>query len=637
MLANAGSIKNTFEYVWFPPASLSASNEGYLPTQLNNLNSNYGSETQLKNAINSIKPAKAIADIVINHRCGTSDWGDFTNPSWNEDYYSICSDDEGFTGSSKMRASSKRGSRDTGEGYSAGRDLDHTNLEVQNGIVYWMNNVLKNAGFVGWRYDFVKGYSGYYVGKYNYNTNAEFSVGEYWPTNGFSPSNSSNWSNEIVNWINSTANGGYKTRAFDFVLKGNLNYAFGYKGEESRWDMTRLADSNNLFRRMPQYAVTFVDNHDTGSTQGHWPIDEGDIGPAYAFILTHPGYPCVAWQHYFTGSGSQYIGGKTVSGTSNTMKNHIDQLISIRKSNGICYDSAIQVLQSNTYLYAAKITGTKGSIIVKIGGNSYTPSDSSYKVVYSGTNFCVWSNMSSGSGSSTGSGSSNGTGSSTTTGKYRLVASVNPGYNYAVYFTGSFNEGSNWTKAVRGTYSSSLGGWYVEVNGSNFEWKYMVGPYNLGSTISTSTSGLQWQSGSNYTVANATLISSGSSSGSTSSGSSSSTGSSSSGSSSSSSGSGTSTTNSKVTLSATYNVGSNNAIYFTGTFDEGKTWTTAVRGTWTTGNVWKVNVTVPSSKSFQWKVLKGPYNYGTTVSTSYLTWESGSNHTQSTTSITPRF
>ena len=467
MLANAGDIKDNFEYVWFPPPSMSASDQGYLPTQLNNLNSKYGSASELKEVINSIKPAKAIADIVINHRCGSTDWGDFTNPSWNDDFYSICCDDEGFTGSAIMRASSKRGTYDTGEHYEAGRDIDHTNNEVQKGIVSWMNNVLKAAGFVGWRYDFVKGYNGYYVGKYDAETNAEFSVGEFWPTDGFNPQNSYNWSNQIMNWINATANGGYKSRAFDFVLKGNINYAFGYKGNEGCWDMSRLADSNNIFRRAPAYAVTFIDNHDTGSTQNHWPIDEGDIGPAYAFILTHPGFPCVAWQHYFTGSGSQYIGGKNVYGTSNTTKQHIDKIISIRKSNGICYDSSISVLKSSRTLYAAKITGTKGSLIVKIGGDSYSPSDSSYSVVYSGTNFCVWSNNNSGSNNGGGSGSGSGTGGSTggetTTATYRLATNVNPGYGYSVYFTGSFNEGANWSKAILGTYDTSKGGWYTDV------------------------------------------------------------------------------------------------------------------------------------------------------------------------------
>lgn len=98
MQKQASAIKDTFAYVWMPPPSMSASfgPEGYLPTQLNDLNSLYGTATELKNFISSISPAKAIADIVVNHRCGSANWGTFTNPSWDTDYKSIASDDEGF-------------------------------------------------------------------------------------------------------------------------------------------------------------------------------------------------------------------------------------------------------------------------------------------------------------------------------------------------------------------------------------------------------------------------------------------------------------------------------------------------------------------------------------------------------------
>lgn len=54
-----------------------------------------------------------------------------------------------FVGCSAMIASSNRGNSDSGEVYSAARDLDHSNYDVQNGIISWMNNVLKDVGFVG--------------------------------------------------------------------------------------------------------------------------------------------------------------------------------------------------------------------------------------------------------------------------------------------------------------------------------------------------------------------------------------------------------------------------------------------------------------------------------------------------------
>lgn len=46
--------------------------------------------------------------------------------------------------------------------------------------------------------------------------------------------------------------------------------------------------------------MTFVDNHDTGSTQNHWPFVQDRVGAGYAYILTHPGIPCVFWDHIFT-------------------------------------------------------------------------------------------------------------------------------------------------------------------------------------------------------------------------------------------------------------------------------------------------------------------------------------------------
>ena len=113
--------------------------------------------------------------------------------------------------------------------------------------------------------------------------------------------------------------------------------------------MSRLAHTNNIFRSNPSSAVTFVDNHDTGSSQHHWELDPADVGIANVFILTHPGYPSVSWEHYFNN------------------KTHIQKLIQIRKDAKIKNTSAITVLAQTTTNYAAKITGDDGhERIVKI-------------------------------------------------------------------------------------------------------------------------------------------------------------------------------------------------------------------------------------------------------------------------------
>lgn len=75
-------------------------------------------------------------------------------------------------------------------------------------------------------------------------------------------------------------------------------------------------------------------------------------------------------------------------------------------------------------------------------------------------------------------------------GKVVLASDLNPGYGFAVYFTGSFAE--NWGKAYRGSYSNDKG-WTVTVdaNGS-FEWKALTGNYDLGEVVGRSFHGLSY-------------------------------------------------------------------------------------------------------------------------------------------------
>ena len=509
MIDQGDVIGETFAYVWCPPPSRTdtASSEGYGPTMLNDLNSCYGTEEELSRVIEAIKPAKAIADVVVNHRAGSTCWGDFTNPDWGvvkgSNYQVICSDDEGFTGDTHMSGvpANMRGAPDTGATYAAYRDLDHTNLVVQQGIVDWMNDVLKQAGFVGWRYDYVKGFSGNYVGQYNAGSGAEFSVGEYWPTAGYNSGNPSAWGDEIKRWIEATDNGGTRSKAFDFALKGAMNTVFGNKATgvaNSNYQL--LADSSNLIMSQPADAVTFIDNHDTGSTQSHWYLDPQDVGTAYAFILTHPGYPCVAWQHYFTyaESGSkvdpeQYIGGNMVPGTENTYRQHIDYLIDLRQRIGIEYDDEVDVVGKSSNYYAGKITGLNGEIVVVIG-NGYPPSGEGYagnNPIYAGTNFAIWEKGVSGTDSIGGGGTEPG---ETVT----LSVNCDVGMGNAIFFTGSFTGANEWKTALRGTYDEATRKWIFEVPAGSFEWKCLKGSYDLGESVTIEGSGLVWESGDNH-------------------------------------------------------------------------------------------------------------------------------------------
>jgi len=39
----------------------------------------------------------------------------------------------------------------------------------------------------------------------------------------------------------------------------------------------------------PSRAVTFLDNHDTGSTLNHWPYPSRNLPEGYCYLLTHGG------------------------------------------------------------------------------------------------------------------------------------------------------------------------------------------------------------------------------------------------------------------------------------------------------------------------------------------------------------
>lgn len=129
---------------------------------------------------------------------------------------------------------------------------------------------------------------------------------------------------------------------------------------------------------------------------------------AYALILTHPGVPCVVWNHYFTFSesgskestypysgisaSSTYYASNTVSGTSKSLREHIDYLIELRKRLGIEYDSVIDTTGTTSSCYVSKITGLNGELLVQIG-NISTPSEVGYSgnnPIYTGTNFAIW-------------------------------------------------------------------------------------------------------------------------------------------------------------------------------------------------------------------------------------------------------
>lgn len=367
--------------LWLPPPSAAESKEGYLPQQLNDLNSRYGSEAQLSSAIQALHASniKVIADIVINHRNGSGNWHSFKNPEWGTD--AIVSDDEcwSLSQSSCPKSGAARGNNDSGGGYDAGRDIDHSKDYVRESIKTWLNQRLKGIGFDGWRYDYVKGYHGKYNGEYNQATEPYFSVGEYWTT--LNPGNPWDHRAELENWVRQTGN---QSMVFDFTTKGMLNDVIGwYKsggggGGHKNYGLLKQQDGKpvGLIGSMPRYAVTFVDNHDTGPSrdcnggQVHWAISCSQIGEAYAYILTHPGLPSIYWGHYY----------------DLNRKAEIDKLLKVRRDAGLHSESSVNIVKAEQDLYAAIVDD---KVAMKMGGKDWNPG-TGWILATSGNNYAVW-------------------------------------------------------------------------------------------------------------------------------------------------------------------------------------------------------------------------------------------------------
>ena len=362
-----------FTIVWMPPPTNSVSPQGYLPRDLYDLNSGYGSESALRATMRALHDVrvKCVADIVINHRCAHSQkdgkWNQFGGRlAWDES--AVCRGNPEFGGT---------GRANTGEPYPAAPNIDHTNEKVRESLCNWLG-WMRGVGFDGWRFDYVKGYGGEFTRAYIDASVPKLAFGEYWDacsyTNGVLDYNQDSHRQRIVNWCDKT---GGTAAAFDFTTKAVLQEAV------LRSEYWRLVDRSG---RMPgmagmwaMRAVTFVENHDTGPPLAHWPFPQLELAQGYAYILTHPGTPCVFWDHW---DASKQPG----------LSEIIRHLIGVRKRARISAKSKLVVLKATTECYAACIDG---KVAMKIGWGDFSPNNTKHEGrhwdrVGNGRNWAVW-------------------------------------------------------------------------------------------------------------------------------------------------------------------------------------------------------------------------------------------------------
>ena len=380
----ADELSKYFSLVWIPQSgNCGGKSMGYDDQYwFSNYNSSFGDKEQLLSMIKTFKNKGigTIGDIVINHRKSNNGWFGFPTETYNGVTYTmnskdVCSDDDnGKAQTEANKLGVSLGAKDTGEGWDGMRDLDHTSTNVQNTVKAYLKMLIDDFGYTGFRYDMVKGYSATYTGMYNNYAKPSFSVGECWDGTG-----------TIRNWIDGTKiNGTPTSAAFDFQFRYTVRNAintgnWGRLGNQNdnNWPLvSNNYENGNYF----QYAVTFVENHDTEkrSNAEQDPIRKDTLA-ANAYLLAMPGTPCVFLTHWMA------------------YKQEIKAMIDARKAAGITNTSSYKNMRSSYGLYANLIkVNDKNRLIVTVGSDlsDYTPSSADWTKVLEGYHYAYYLNNS---------------------------------------------------------------------------------------------------------------------------------------------------------------------------------------------------------------------------------------------------
>ena len=350
--AQAPELSQYFNLVWIPQSANCGGDKsmGYDDFYwFTNYNSSFGNEKELRSLIQTFKSngIGTIADVVINHRKNVSNWVDFPVETYKGVTYEmkstdICANDDG--GKTKKWAD-ENGYKlssiyDTGEDWDGMRDLDHSSQNVQTIVKAYLDMLLNDFGYAGFRYDMVKGYSGKFTGIYNDAAKPTYSVGEYWDGN----------VSVVKNWLNATkVNGQITSAAFDFPIRYVVRDAI-----KANWSTVKTDGLIND-PAYKQYAITFVENHDTeyrSASVQQDPIRKDTLA-ANAYILASCGTPCVFYKHWID------------------CKQDIKAMINARQLAGITNTSntTFNAYKGNGY-NGIMTTGTKTSLLAIVGPNA---------------------------------------------------------------------------------------------------------------------------------------------------------------------------------------------------------------------------------------------------------------------------
>lgn len=245
----------------------------------------FGTREELEDLIEQAhaNDLEVIADIVINHNSGG---GPEYNPYRDKITYTLFNEEFGnasgmFNRNYENFYPNSTSPYDPGSLFYPEQNLDHNQEYVQNWLWKQDNSVAKyymnEMGFDGWRFDYVLGFEPWVVREWLEEVGG-FSVAELWDGN----------ANTLANYVEETGSG-----AFDFATFYKLEEGF-----DRHNDLTYLS-RDMLWKTHPDKAVTFTANHDTekDTNVDNFIATENKM-KAYAFILTHPGYPTIFYSDY---------------------------------------------------------------------------------------------------------------------------------------------------------------------------------------------------------------------------------------------------------------------------------------------------------------------------------------------------
>lgn len=345
--AQAASLSESgINIVWLPPAykgAAGAASVGYDVydmydlgefNQKDTIATKYGTKEDYLAAVKALQEngIHVLCDVVLNHRMGADDteqitvveelgtnrnqditgkqqitaWTKFNFPGranaysdfcWNSSHFSGTDWDESSRRNGIFRFDGKLWNRDTDTengnyDYLMGADLDTDNPEVIEETCNWGKWYQDTVHMNGFRMDAVKHISFGFCKDWiaamraygNTGQNELFVVGEYWTKE----------IEKLTHYLEMTE---HSLSLFDVPLHFNFLQAATSDGN---FDMARLYD-NTLTEAAPEYAVTFVDNHDTQPGQALYSFIPAWFKPiAYALILLRAvGTPCVFYGDYY--------------------------------------------------------------------------------------------------------------------------------------------------------------------------------------------------------------------------------------------------------------------------------------------------------------------------------------------------